>query len=112
MIDPALYKLGVRKNTLLKEEKDFLDKNGYLILGQLLDNNQVDLVNNRISELLKKEGEKAGSELLDSKYIRHPKEEGADRLADLVNKGSVFDQFYAHPRVLAGVAHVLGDFFK
>ncbi|CAN5252573.1 phytanoyl-CoA dioxygenase family protein [soil metagenome] len=112
MNNNTLYNLGVRKNTLLKEEKDFLDNYGYLNLGQLLDHKQVDLINNRISELLQKEGEQAGSELLDSKYIRHPKEEGADRLANLVNKGPVFDQFYSHPRVLAGIAHVLGPFFK
>ncbi len=112
MKNKILYQLGVRKDTLSKEEKAFLDRHGYLNLGQLLDETQVDLVNTRISELLQKEGEQAGSELLDSKYIRHPKEEGADRLADLVNKGSVFDQFYSHPRVLAGIAHVLGPFFK
>jgi len=58
------------------------------------------------------EGDKAGSELLDSPYIRHPKEAGADRLADLVNKGNVFDIFYTQPRVLAAIAHVLGRDIK
>ena len=61
---------------------------------------------------MKSEGDKAGSELLDSPYIRHPKEAGADRLADLVNKGEVFDIFYTHPRVLAGISHVLGKSIK
>jgi hypothetical protein len=45
------------------------------------------------------EGDNAGVELAESKYIRHPKEEGADRLADLVNKGAIFDIFYTHSRV-------------
>jgi ectoine hydroxylase-related dioxygenase (phytanoyl-CoA dioxygenase family) len=58
------------------------------------------------------EGQAAGAELTESKYIRHPKEEGADRLADLVNKGEVFDVFYTHPRVLAGISTVLGPSFK
>ena len=49
---------------------------------------------------------------VDTKYIKHPKEVGADRLADLVNKGEVFDIFYTHHRVLAGIAHVLGQKFK
>ena len=92
---------------LTQEEIEFLDTNGYLNLGQLLTSQQVQQVNDRLAELMDNEGENAGSELADSKYIRHPKEEGADRLADLVNKGSVFDIFYTHPRVLAGIEAVL-----
>lgn len=97
---------------LTKNEIDFLDTYGYLNLGQLLSDDQVNQVNNRIAELIESEGEKAGAELAESKYIRHPKEEGADRLADLVNKGEVFDMFYTHPRVLAGIEAVLGQQYK
>jgi len=97
---------------LTKEESAFLDTYGYLNLGQLLTLAQVSDVNNRIAELLQAEGEHAGAELQESKYIRHPKEEGADRLADLVNKGKVFDIFYMHPRVLAGIEAVLGQHYK
>ncbi|WP_050776406.1 phytanoyl-CoA dioxygenase family protein [Algoriphagus machipongonensis] len=97
---------------LTKNEIDFLDTYGYLNLGQLLSDDQVNQVNNRIAELIESEGEKAGAELVESKYIRHPKEEGADRLADLVNKGEVFDMFYTHPRVLAGIEAVLGQQYK
>lgn len=97
---------------LTKEEIDFLDREGYLFLGQLLTDSEVKRVNERISELLNAEGDNAGAELMESKYIRHPKEEGADRLADLVNKGAVFDIFYTHPRVLAGIEAVLGHQYK
>jgi ectoine hydroxylase-related dioxygenase (phytanoyl-CoA dioxygenase family) len=97
---------------LTKEEIEFLDNYGYLNLGQLLTPIQVKEVNERIIELMEFEGENAGAELAESKYIRHPKEEGADRLADLVNKGSVFDVFYTHPRVLAGIEAVLGQAYK
>lgn len=97
---------------LTSEEIDFLEKNGYLNLGPLLTPEEVKAVNNRITELLTEEGENAGSELADSKYIRHPKEEGADRLADLVNKGEVFDVFYTHPKVLAAMEAVLGQEYK
>jgi ectoine hydroxylase-related dioxygenase (phytanoyl-CoA dioxygenase family) len=107
-----LSDLNVRDNTLSKSEMDFLDQQGYLNLGILLSKPQVDRINERIHSLMHLEGEKAGSELLDSPYIRHPKEAGADRLADLVNKGEEFDVFYTHPRVLAGVAHVLGQSIK
>ncbi len=97
---------------LTKEEIDFLDTNGYLNLGQLLSAEIVKQVNERISQIKEDEGENAGAELAESKYIRHPKEEGADRLADLVNKGQVFDIFYTHPRVLAGIEAVLGKEYK
>ncbi len=111
-MDNLLLDLNVHDNTLSPNEKAFLDEFGYLNLGQLLTESQVSQINHVIKDLLEKEGENAGSELLDSRYIKHPKEAGADRLADLVNKGEVFDIFYAHPRVLAGIAHVLGQKFK
>lgn len=97
---------------LTTEEVDFLEKTGYLNLGKLLSQQEVEAVNQLISELLSKEGANAGSELADSKYIRHPKEEGADRLADLVNKGKIFDIFYTHPKVLAAIEAVLGQNYK
>lgn len=93
-------------------ETEFLNTYGYLDLGVLLSTRQVKQVNDRLAELLEREGDHAGAELAESKYIRHPKEVGADRLANLVNKGSVFDLFYTHPRVLAGIASVLGNEFK
>lgn len=107
-----LNDLGVLENTLSVDEKSFLDKNGYLSLGQILSDQQVIQINKEIKRLMDEEGENAGAELLDSKYIKHPKEAGADRLADLVNKSKVFDIFYTHPRVLAGIAHVLGNEVK
>ncbi len=108
----ALSQLDVHDDTLTSSEKKILDDHGYLNLGRLLSANDVSRINSRITALMASEGEKAGSELLDSPYIRHPKEAGADRLADLVNKGDVFDIFYTHPRVLAAIAHVLGRDIK
>lgn len=108
----ALEQLGVTENLLSQEEKDFLNQKGYLNLGKILTEGQLAAVRNKVGELLDKEGEQAGSELMDSPYIRHPKESGADRLADLVNKGEEFDIFYTHPKVLAAVAHVLSRQLK
>ena len=108
----TLSALNVQDNTLSQNEKDLLDQNGYLNLGMLLSSQQVQKINERIHSLMNLEGDHAGSELLDSPYIRYPKEAGADRLADLVNKGEEFDIFYTHPRVLAGIAHVLGRSIK
>jgi len=97
---------------LTKEQTKALHNDGYLSLSQLLTDSEVKSINARITELIHLEGENAGSELFDSKYIRHPKEAGADRLADLVNKGAIFDIFYTHPKVLAAVQTILGKQFK
>ena len=50
------------------------------------------------------EGAEAGKEVHE--------ETGADRLSDLVNKDSLFEICFTHPRVLAAVAHVLGGDLK
>ena len=97
---------------LSEDEIQRLERDGYLSLGPLLSALEVQAVNQRIDELLSLEGAAAGSELFDSKYIRHPKEAGADRLADLVNKGMIFDKFYTHPKVLAAIQGVLGTEYK
>ncbi len=97
---------------LTEAEATALDQRGYASLGRLLSDSQLAAIRARLQALLLEEGERAGMELHDSPHIRHPKEEGADRLADLVNKDPLFDGFYTHPRVLAGVAHVLGTDLK
>jgi len=104
--------LGVTENLLSLKERNFLDRNGYLNLGKILTDQQLSSIRNKIQKLLEQEGENAGSELMDSPHIRHPKESGADRLADLVNKGEEFDVFYTHPKILAAISHVLGKNIK
>lgn len=108
----AMAQLGVHAGLLTNAEKEHLDTHGYVSLGKILSDPQLHAIQARIEALLQSEGEAAGKELAESKYIRHPKEAGADRLADLVNKDSLFDIFYTHPRVLAGIAHVLGEDIK
>ena len=107
-----LSQLGVNKALLSPEEREFLDQNGYVSLGQILSEEDVDQINAAIDVILAREGENAGFELVDSKYIRHPRETGVDRVADLVNKGEIFDIFYTQPRVLAAISQVLGPEIK
>lgn len=103
---------GAASQYLSRDEEEFLDREGYLNLGKLLSDEQLSTIRSRIEVLLETEGENAGSELAESPYIRHPREIGADRLADLVNKGAEFDIFYTHPKVLAAVSRVLGADLK
>ena len=53
----------------------------------------------RFDDLVVEEGDRAGLEA--------HQEEGTDRLADLVDKGTLFDLCWNNPRQLAAVAHVL-----
>lgn len=107
-----LTELGVRQELLSDGARTELDQNGYVSLGILLSKDQLDAIRNRVRQLIETEGGRAGSELLDSKHIKHPKEEGADRLADLVNKGAVFHPLYTHPKLLTAISHVLGNQIK
>ncbi|PTY03071.1 phytanoyl-CoA dioxygenase [Verrucomicrobia bacterium LW23] len=101
-VSDALPALGVDDNTLSVSEKQHLDEQGFLHLPGLIPPAIIDGMRRRTSELLAMEGDNACSEF--------HKEDGADRLANLVDKGDVFRICYTHPRVLAAVAHVLqGD---
>lgn len=103
-----LQSLGVEEHGLTDEEKHRLDLEGYVSLGRLLTETEIDDLRKRVEALVIDEGDQCGHELFDSKHIKHPREEGAHRLSNLVNKGEVFDKLYTHPRLLAAVSHVLG----
>ncbi len=103
-METALQELSVRPDTLSPSEKDQLDRNGYLPLGDVLTAEQLASLQARVDALMRAEGDQAGTEFR--------QEQGAERLSDLVNKGEVFDVCYTHPRVLASIAHVLTSDFK
>src|SRR5579875_3569027 len=86
------------------EERESLDRDGYAVIERVLDDEMLARVRQRIEDLYETEGENAGSEFR--------KEPGARRLANLVDKGKVFEQLITTPRVLELVRHVLGPNFK
>ncbi len=98
-ITQALYQLGVREDTLTEAEKRHLDDKGYLPLGSLLSKDQIEALCSRHEDLVAEEGDKAGLEV--------HQEVGADRLSDLINKGTIYHVVITHPRLLAAIAHVL-----
>lgn len=81
-----------------------LDRDGFLLLPNVLSPAQVAALNTRIEELFELEGENAGSE------FKH--EAGARRLANCVDKGEVFEQALLIPEMLAAKAHILSPDFK
>src|SRR5260221_3063996 len=97
-IQEALHSLGVRDNTLTAEEKDKLDRDGYLPLPGILSAQQIDKIAARLDELVRQEGENAGKEV--------HQEAGTDSMADLVNKEPIFQTCFTHPRGLARLAPV------
>ncbi len=98
----ALRALGVQDNTLTQDEVDFLDRNGYLVLNNIITPSQIEAFITRLRELSELEGPQLERESVP--------EEGMVKLFDLVNKGAIFDLCYTHPRVLAAMAHMLdGD---
>ncbi|KWV34166.1 phytanoyl-CoA dioxygenase family protein [Micromonospora rifamycinica] len=101
-IGTALGDLGVTDDTLSEDERARLDTDGFLVLPGILAAQQLETIRRRLAELSAEEGDRAGTEV--------HREAGTDRLADLVNKDPAFDVCYTHPRVLAGIAHVLPDF--
>lgn len=80
-----------------------LDEVGFIVLPDFF-NAWVGPLRNRVEELFAAEGENAGAEF--------KQEEGSRRLANLVDKGEIFQQVVAHPRLLPYVRHVLGEWIK
>ena len=81
-----------------------LDEQGYLVLPGLMSTELLDRVRRRVDEHFAEEGEAAGSEF--------KTEPGARRLANLVDKGCVFEEVILTREVLESMAHVLGPRFK
>src|SRR5690348_15963674 len=85
-------------------ERGSLDTLGYVVVENVHDAHTLSQVRDRVEYLYALEGEHAGSEF---RY-----EPGSRRLANLVDKGEIFEHLVAIPRILELVGHVLGDRFK
>jgi ectoine hydroxylase-related dioxygenase (phytanoyl-CoA dioxygenase family) len=100
----ALEDLGVRPDSLTQQEKDQLDRDGFLPLSGILTPELLASLRQRLYELMQAEGDQAGLEV--------HQEAGTERLSDLANKGEMFEICFTHPRVLAAMAYVLAADFK
>jgi len=85
-------------------EKRQLDDCGYLALPGLMGPELLREVRARIEELFAQEGAAAGSEFKQEPHAR--------RLANLVNKGEVFERVILTPKLLECMEHVLGPGLK
>ncbi len=89
---------------LTDTERRQLDQEGYLVLPGLMPAELLEALRRRIEELFTEEGAQAGDE-----FKQEPE---ARRLANLVNKGHIFEEAILTPRVLECMAHILGPRFK
>jgi ectoine hydroxylase-related dioxygenase (phytanoyl-CoA dioxygenase family) len=89
---------------MTSEDRGRLDRDGYLKIDNFIGLDLLDELRQRIGQLFLSEGERAGSEF--------KQEEQTQRLANLVDKGEVFERAIAMPEILERVAHVLGPQFK
>jgi hypothetical protein len=97
----AMAQLGVTEETLTAEQREHLDTHGYLPLINHMPDGMLEELRARTDELLALEGQKAGHET--------PQGPGVTALADLINKGEVFERLFTDPTVVAAAWHVLGD---
>lgn len=81
-----------------------LDEAGFLVFEGVMPTELLDALRERVAELYDHEADRAGAEF--------KQEPGCRRLANLVDKGTVFERVIAHPGILAWVGHVLGPRFK
>lgn len=99
--EEILAALGVRPGTLAADERDALDRDGYVVLNGVLDTVSVAAMRSSIEESL----EIARRDLT-------KKHGGTLHLDDIVDAGAAFDPAWSSPRLLAAVAHVLGADFR
>ena len=89
---------------LTAAERRQLDELGYLVLPDFVPPALLDELRTRVETLWAEEGDEAGSEF---RY-----EPGARRLANLVDKGSIFAELVCMPKILACMEHVIGPGYK
>ena len=103
-MDPKLLELGFSLQPLNPIQYRELDENGFTILKNVIDLVWLDRLRQVFEELVEQEGEEAGVEVGQMKGVR--------RLADLVNKGEIFDAVYLQPALLTAALHIFQRPFK
>jgi ectoine hydroxylase-related dioxygenase (phytanoyl-CoA dioxygenase family) len=88
-------------NTISKREREALDRDGYVVLPNLIDTDGLA----RLRTAFETECEK-------DTHASVVKESGTRHINNLANRGAVFELLYTHSRVLAAAYHVLRDEFR
>ena len=81
-----------------------LDESGFAVLSEAVSIDRIHELRDRVQALFEEEGDAAGAEF--------KQEPGARRLANLIDKGEVFQWAVRQPEVVRWIAHILGTDFK
>jgi len=100
-IEDILRACGVTASLLSTGEREALDRDGYVLMTGVIDDNWLHRLRDAFEAGCKKDGHAAVG-----------KESGTRHVNDLVNRFPVFEGVYTHPRVLAAVYHVLRCAFR
>ncbi|MXX04142.1 MAG: phytanoyl-CoA dioxygenase family protein [Gemmatimonadetes bacterium] len=103
-LDGKLLERGFVPWSLTSAHRRALDTDGFIVLEGIISPDWLAGLRHAFDEIHDREGDKAGEEVAQM--------EGLRRLADLINKGSVFDAVYLQPELLTAVYHVLQRPFK
>lgn len=103
-MDLELLQRGFVPQPLTAAQCSALDTNGFTILKEVIAPDWLAELRRAFDAIFAREGDQAGAEVAQM--------EGVRRLADLVNKGPVFDPVYLQPTLLMAVFHVLQRPFK
>lgn len=97
----ALQQLGINDDLLLtQEEKDSLDKNGFLVLPNILSEETCRKIEGLIERLEREEGDAVGMD--------HEVEHGVIRVGNIVakDKEGICRDLILHPKILAAVSRI------
>ncbi|MDG3086383.1 phytanoyl-CoA dioxygenase family protein [Vibrio hannami] len=83
---------------------DELDTHGFTIIHNVIDEHWLQEMRRTFDMLVEKEG--------DNLAVEHHQEETVTRIANLINKGTVWEKVWAHPTVLAACKHIFGGEYK
>src|SRR5258706_477873 len=100
-VDEMLAQLDITQQPLSPHEPEALDREGYVVLPNVVDVNWLEQLRAAFESGCEKDG---GATVV--------KESGTRHLNDLVNRDPIFEDVYTHPRVLAAVHHILRDAFR
>ena len=103
-MDSELLQRGFIPQPLTPAQYNELDTTGFIILEDVIAPDWLAELRHAFDAIFTKEGDQAGAEVAQM--------EGVRRLADLVNKGTVFDAVYLQPTLLTAVFHILQRPFK
>ena len=89
---------------LTPAQADELETRGYLVIHNVIDKDWLEEMRTAFDMLVDKEG--------DNLAVEHHQEATATRIANMINKGTVWEKVWSHPLILSVCHHIFGGAFK